>query len=116
MPYNWHSAFSFLTAVLLLVGFATSTEPWDDVLVKHTWHAVPAGWESLGHPSADTTIDLYIALKPVRESALIDALFEISNPRHPRHDPFTTPRLAPLFTCTPALIQIWRIPFEGTRC
>ncbi|KAH9012356.1 hypothetical protein EDB85DRAFT_2281273 [Lactarius pseudohatsudake] len=38
-------------------------------------------------------IDLCIALKPYRENALIDALNEISDPRHPRHVFSTMPPL-----------------------
>ncbi|KAH9168457.1 subtilisin-like protein [Lactarius sanguifluus] len=53
--------------------------------VKHTWSAVPVNWETLGCPSAGTTIDLYIALNPHQESALIDALYEVSDPKHPRY-------------------------------
>ncbi|KAH9174031.1 subtilisin-like protein [Lactarius sanguifluus] len=53
--------------------------------VKHTWSAVPANWETLGCPSAGTTIDLYIALNPHQETALIDALYEVSDPKHPRY-------------------------------
>ncbi|KAH8995542.1 subtilisin-like protein [Lactarius hatsudake] len=53
--------------------------------VKHTWRAVPANWETLGCPSAGTTIDLYIALNPHQESALLDALYQVSDPKHPRH-------------------------------
>ncbi|KAH9038203.1 Pro-kumamolisin, activation domain-containing protein [Lactarius pseudohatsudake] len=45
--------------------------------VKHTWSAVPANWETLGCPSAGTTIDLYIALSPRQDNALIDALYEL---------------------------------------
>jgi tripeptidyl-peptidase-1 len=95
--YHLLSALSFLTAVLL-PDLAMSLEPWDDMQVKHAWNAVPVDWESLGHPPAGTTITLYVALKPERESALIDALSEVSNPRHPRHILLTTPPLAPLFT------------------
>jgi tripeptidyl-peptidase-1 len=57
---------------------------WDNMQVKHTWNAVPANWECLGPPSSNTTIDLHISLKPHRENALIDALNEVSDPRHPR--------------------------------
>ncbi|KAH9031404.1 subtilisin-like protein [Lactarius deliciosus] len=39
----------------------------------------------MGHPSADTTIDLHIALKAKNENALIDALIEVSSPGHPKH-------------------------------
>ncbi len=53
--------------------------------IKHSWSAVPKNWESLGHPPSGTTIDLYIALKSHRENALIDALYEVSEPTHPRH-------------------------------
>ncbi|KAH9160723.1 subtilisin-like protein [Lactarius sanguifluus] len=52
---------------------------------KHSWKTIPENWESLGLPIADTTIDLYIALKPYRENALVDALNEVSDPRHPRY-------------------------------
>ncbi|KAI9453962.1 subtilisin-like protein [Lactarius psammicola] len=61
------------------------TRPWGGMTVKHAWDAVPENWESLGHPSAGTTIDLYLALKPHHEDALTDALDEISNPRDPNY-------------------------------
>ncbi len=53
--------------------------------IKHSWNAVPKNWESLGRPPSDTTINLYIALKPQRENALIDELYEVSSPGHPKH-------------------------------
>ncbi|KAF8267641.1 Pro-kumamolisin, activation domain-containing protein [Lactarius quietus] len=43
----------------------------------HTWKSVPPNWESLG----GTTIGLYIALIPYHEHALIDALYDVSDPR-----------------------------------
>ena len=52
---------------------------------KHSWNTVPENWESSGHPPSGTTIDLYIALRPHRENALIDVLYEVSEPTHPRH-------------------------------
>ncbi|KAH9025381.1 peptidase S8/S53 domain-containing protein [Lactarius pseudohatsudake] len=75
MRYHWLYALSFLTATPL-ADFATPPAPWGDVHVKHAWSSVPANWETLGCPSAGTTIDLYIALYPHQESALIDALYE----------------------------------------
>ncbi|KAH8995578.1 subtilisin-like protein [Lactarius hatsudake] len=84
MRYHWLYALSFLT-VTLLADFATSLAPWGDVRVKHAWSSVPANWETLGCPSAGTTIDLYIALNPRQENALIDALYEVSDPKHPRY-------------------------------
>ncbi|KAH9029519.1 subtilisin-like protein [Lactarius pseudohatsudake] len=58
---------------------------WDDLQAKHTWNSVPENWNNLGHPPADTTIDLHIALKAKDENALIDALIEVSSPGHPKH-------------------------------
>ncbi|KAF8257707.1 subtilisin-like protein [Lactarius quietus] len=52
---------------------------------KHSWTSVPSNWESLGCPPAGTTIDLYVALKPHRENALTDMLYEVSDPMHRKH-------------------------------
>ncbi|KAH8995550.1 subtilisin-like protein [Lactarius hatsudake] len=84
MRYHWLYVLSFLTTIPL-ADVATPLAPWDNMRVKHTWSAVPANWETLGCPSAGTTIDLYIALNPHQESALIDALYEVSDPKHPRY-------------------------------
>ncbi|KAI9431929.1 hypothetical protein H4582DRAFT_2102729 [Lactarius indigo] len=48
--------------------------------VKRAQNAVLATWKGLGPPPADAAIDLSIALKPHNENALIDALYEVSNP------------------------------------
>ncbi|KAH9031141.1 Pro-kumamolisin, activation domain-containing protein [Lactarius pseudohatsudake] len=72
----------------LLCGFATSvTSRWDGMKVKHAWGTVPKNWESLGHPSNETTIDLRLALKSHREDALVEALYEVSDPGHSRYVP-----------------------------
>ncbi|KAH9055021.1 subtilisin-like protein [Lactarius vividus] len=84
MRYHWLSVLSFLT-VTPLADFATPLAPWGNMRVKHTWSAVPANWETLGCPSAGTTIDLNIALNPHQENALVDTLFEVSDPKHPRY-------------------------------
>ncbi|KAH9047968.1 subtilisin-like protein [Lactarius deliciosus] len=84
MRYHWLYVLSFLTATSL-ADFATPHAPWGDVRVKHAWSSVPANWETLGCPSAGTTIDLYIALNPRHDNALIDALYEVSDPKHPRY-------------------------------
>ena len=75
---------------------------WSDVRVMHTWNTVPENWESLGPPPANTTIDLYIALKPDRENALTNALYEVSNPRHRKHVFLTTHPLVFVLTCAAA--------------
>ncbi|KAH9011972.1 subtilisin-like protein [Lactarius deliciosus] len=69
-----------------LSGLATPfASHWDDLRTKHTWNSVPENWQNLGHPPADTTIDLHIALKAKNENALIDALIEVSSPGHPKY-------------------------------
>ena len=98
MWYYWLSALSFLIAVLL-AKFATAAEHWDEMWVKHTWNAVPVSWEIQGNTTAGAMINLRIALKPNRESALIDALSEVSNPANPRNVLLATPPLEPLFMC-----------------
>ncbi|KAH9031406.1 subtilisin-like protein [Lactarius deliciosus] len=69
-----------------LSGLATPfASHWDDLRPKHSWNSVPENWQNTGHPPADTTIDLHIALKAKNENALIDALIEVSSPGHPKH-------------------------------
>ncbi|KAF8270543.1 subtilisin-like protein [Lactarius quietus] len=58
---------------------------WDKLKVKHSWKAVPDNWESLGLPPAGTTLNLHVALRSHHENALIEALHEVSSPRHPRY-------------------------------
>ena len=82
---------SVLTAALLTGLKTTLPSTWDNTLVKHKWDIIPDNWVTLGHPPNDTTIDFHIALKPKRESALIDALHEVSQPGHPKHVLFTAP-------------------------
>ncbi|KAH8995512.1 subtilisin-like protein, partial [Lactarius hatsudake] len=84
MRYHWLYVLSFLI-ITPVTDFATPLAPWGDARVKHAWSSVPANWETLGCPSAGTTIDIYIALNPHQEDALIDALYEVSDPRHPRY-------------------------------
>jgi hypothetical protein len=72
--------------VIFLGSFAVPlSSPWDNMYTKHSWDTVPKNWESLGSPPSGTTIDHYIELKPHHENALIDVLYEVSNPRHPKH-------------------------------
>ncbi|KAI0247094.1 subtilisin-like protein [Lactifluus subvellereus] len=80
----WPTVLSVLAAAPL--GLGTPVAPrWDDMRVKHTWDTIPDKWECQGHPPAGTTIDLRIALKPHRENALVDALYEVSDPKHPKY-------------------------------
>ncbi|KAI9451472.1 subtilisin-like protein [Lactarius psammicola] len=92
MRHHWLSILSILSAVLLADLATPPATPWGDIRVMHTWNTIPANWESLGPPPTATTIDLYIALQPHRENALIDALHEVSDPRNQRHVVLITPR------------------------
>ena len=82
VSYHWLFTLFFLVAVLL-AGFATAAVRWDEnheMRVMHAWDDIPADWKSLGYATAGAMIKLHIALKPDREDALIDALYEVSNP------------------------------------
>ncbi|KAH9013605.1 subtilisin-like protein [Lactarius hengduanensis] len=90
--YHCISVLSLLATSLLGVLAKNLSPPWDDIhiRVKHSWNAVPKDWEALGPPPSGTIIDLYIALKPRRENALVDALYEVSKPGHPRYRAYLT--------------------------
>ncbi|KAN0113839.1 serine protease [Russula decolorans] len=77
----------FVTVLAAPLGLTTSLSPrWDDMRSKHSWGSIPEKWECQCHPPVGTIIDLRIALKPHRESALIDALYEVSDPNHSKYD------------------------------
>lgn len=104
-----------------LVLFAIATFPrrslttpsWDDMHTKHSWTTVPSNWESIGCPPAGTTIDLYVALKPHHENALIDVLYEVSDPTHRKHVLYTIPFRTHILMCVAVPEQIRRIPDKG---
>ncbi|KAH9167584.1 subtilisin-like protein [Lactarius sanguifluus] len=86
---------------VLVCSFATPlASRWDGMEVKHAWNIVPKNWQSLGHPSNQTTIDLHLALKPHREDALVEALYEVSDPEHSRYVP-TPPICARMYPPVP---------------
>ena len=106
---RWLTVLSVLSAVPL-AGLATPpVQLWSDLRVMHTWNTVPENWESLGPPPANTTIDLYIALKPGRKNALIDVLYEVSNPGHRKHVVLTTHPHVLVLTSDATPLQIYRI-------
>ncbi|KAH8983147.1 subtilisin-like protein [Lactarius hatsudake] len=73
-------------SALLICGFATPlASRWDRMKVKHAWDVVPKNWQSLGHPTNQTTIDLHLALKSHREDAMAEALYEVSDLQHSRY-------------------------------
>ena len=82
---------SVLTAALINSLKTTPTSAWEKMLVKHMWDVIPDNWVTLGHPPDATTIDFHISLRPNRENALIDALYEVSQPGYPKHVLFTIP-------------------------
>ncbi|KAH9060317.1 subtilisin-like protein [Lactarius deliciosus] len=76
----------FVIVLVRLGSLATPlSPPWDDMHIKHSWNAIPKNWEVLGRPPSGTTIDLYIALRPQHENAIVDALYKVSEPGHPRY-------------------------------
>ncbi|KAH9049267.1 subtilisin-like protein [Lactarius deliciosus] len=79
------SVLATLSAPLLGVCATPLASSWDGMKVKHAWDTVPKNWESLGHPSNKTTIEFYLALKSHREDALVEALYEVSDPEHSRY-------------------------------
>ena len=54
-----------------------------------------------------------MALKSQRENALIDALYEVSNPKHTEHVSSNTPPRTHVLTCAVALLQIRQTPLQG---
>ncbi len=102
MRYHQLSVLSVLAAAPL-ANFATPHATlWDDIRVKHTWNDVPSNWETLGHPPAGTTIDLHVALQPHNENALINALYQVSTPKSPKHVLSNTPPRT-MHLCVPLL-------------
>ncbi|KAH9016395.1 subtilisin-like protein [Lactarius deliciosus] len=93
MRCHWSYLLSVLSAVALADRATSLPSLWGDIRVKHTWDTLPTNWESLGPPPAGTAIDLYIALKPHSENALIEALYKVSDPGHEKHVVLTTPPL-----------------------
>ncbi|KAH9036741.1 subtilisin-like protein [Lactarius deliciosus] len=87
--HYYHCIFVLSVLATSLLGGLTKPS-WEDMRMKHSWNAVPRNWESLGRPPSGTTIDLYIALKPWRENALVDTLYEVSEPGHPRYRAYLT--------------------------
>jgi hypothetical protein len=85
MRYYCIYMLSALAAVLLCSLAKSPSSSWEDKRTKHSWKTVPKNWEKLGHPPLNTTIDLYISLKPHSENALIDVLYNVSTPDHPEH-------------------------------
>ncbi|KAF8257948.1 peptidase S8/S53 domain-containing protein [Lactarius quietus] len=109
--YNWLSVFSFLSVGLQVLCLLTTplSPDWDDMRVKHAWKAIPTNWEAVSHPSPDTTINLYVALKPHRdrENALTDALNEVSDPRHLKYGAYLSrEQVAELVAPHPDTLQL----------
>lgn len=76
----------FVLAMVILGSLVRALSPrWNDLHTKHSWDVVPRNWEFLGDPPGGATIDLYIALEPHDENALIHALYRVSDPEHARH-------------------------------
>jgi tripeptidyl-peptidase-1 len=105
-----HRHLSSVLSVLAVFPLCSLAEPlsqrWNHMYTEHSWNAAPENWESMGCPPDGTTIDLYVGLKPYHENALIDALYEVSNPKHPRHVSSVTSPLMHELTSVAAPMQI----------
>ncbi|KAH9179648.1 subtilisin-like protein [Lactarius sanguifluus] len=100
------SVLSVLAAILLGSLAKPFSSRWDDMRIKHSWNAVPENWESLGNPLSGTTIDLYVALKAHRKNALIDTLYEVSDPDHPRYGTYLSKeQIAELVSPPPGTLE-----------
>ncbi|KAH8994692.1 subtilisin-like protein [Lactarius hatsudake] len=107
MRYHLVSALSVLAAILLGSLAKPFSPHWDDIRIKHSWNAVPENWESLGNPLSGTTIDLYVALKAHRENALIDTLYQVSDPNHPRYGAYLSKeQVADLVSPPPGTLKL----------
>ncbi|KAH9973593.1 subtilisin-like protein [Lactifluus volemus] len=83
---RWLSVLSVLTAVSPGLAIPSAFEStWHNVTVKHAWDAPPTKWDLLGHPPANATIDLRIALKSSDDGALVDELYKMSDPHNPKY-------------------------------
>ena len=82
---RYYSFALFFLAALPRTSLGTPLVPhWGDMRVQHFWNVTPDHWEHLSTPSDSTTINLRIALKSHNENALIEALYEVSSPDHPK--------------------------------
>ena len=112
MRWHWVFVQSVLTTASL-VGSTTPHSPhWDDMRSKHSWNVIPEGWKSSGPPPIGTIIDLYVALWPHQENALIHALYEVSTPGHPKYVLSATLSLTHVLVCSTALVQISCTPLQ----
>ena len=111
----WLAALSVLAVVPLGLGVLVAPR-WDDMRVKHRWDAIPDKWECQGHPPAGTTIDLRIALRPHRENALVDALYEVSDPSHPKYVSILSVVFLRALAQNILAAQIWCASVKGGSC
>ncbi|KAF8264281.1 peptidase S8/S53 domain-containing protein [Lactarius quietus] len=106
--YNVFSVLSVLVAGFLAVLTTPVAPSWDIMHVKHAWNSVPMNWENLGPPPVGTTINLHIFLKPHHENALVDALYEVSTPKHPKYGAhLTKEQVADLLAPAQILSSSW---------
>ena len=118
---RYHAGWILVVSVIVLTVLSAalafhatrSLPPWENMLIKHKWDAIPEDWVSLGQPPNDMTIKLHIALKANSESALNDVLLEVSHPRHAKHVLFTDTLKFEVYS---HFLQIWDAPITGADC
>ncbi|KAF8269615.1 subtilisin-like protein [Lactarius quietus] len=85
MRYSWLSAIAVLSAGPLCIIATPLQQRWGEMRAKSALKKVNPDWICLGPPVAETTIDLHIALQSQHENALVDTLYQVSTPSHPKY-------------------------------
>ncbi|KAF4622357.1 hypothetical protein D9613_009510 [Agrocybe pediades] len=76
--------FSFFFLVVQFVSASTSNQ-WSDMVEKHSWVGIPAGWRHEAAAPASHVFNIKIGLKQQGIEELIENLMEISDPTHVRY-------------------------------
>ncbi|KAF8267216.1 armadillo-type protein [Lactarius quietus] len=85
MRYGWLSAIAVLSAGPLCIIATPLQQRWGEMHVKSALKEVNPDWICLGPPAAKTMIDLHIVLQFQHENVLVDALYQVSTPSHPKY-------------------------------
>jgi len=69
-------------------AFPTATHR-DDMRTKHSRYTTSERWEHHSHPPSSSAIDLRIVPKPHHEDVSTEALYKVSDSKHPKDAPIT---------------------------
>lgn len=71
-----------------MIAATPLTRRWDDTAVKHAWSHVPNGWVMHSTALPNHRLDMRIGLKQAGFEALVEHLYQISDPDHQRRVSF----------------------------